>query len=486
MPLLFFAHQIYKTAEVYGIIDEHDSDVLESFFSNHGFRIKIEKYICLSIMTVAFLLALHFGGFFLLLPASLILLLILPRFVCFLLLRVDHKIHSFVRLLRRNEIAVFCVRRLENTKLRQEASVFKKDARYKCFHGTRRLVEFFVAGSLAFCSRRGTPSEDLLCNFINQDLDNLVTKPLDQLTAVEMQIPAINALWRYMFLVRSEFIRHLVLCIVTSPFLVFHPTDVFSAISIIFLFQFEQWDTRTSCFNKHSKMDNISKRQMTLSPREICSAQLECVLECINSSNRLPDDRMHLIYMLQNVISILGNCNDESNLKSQRTKESENIDNIILGDNELDTRELKTDQNEDEFKIFEYDMCTEVGKNENTPQCTTQNDVSELLQEFNRPVIVELKDVLALRKDYCLKKEIEALAKFRGVSTDEIDADELDRHLFSARFTDKEASEVKREPTSRGPFGIAPSAHDLGKIMELRKNFVWPEEDGSTIFSDVE
>ena len=82
-----------------------------------------------------------------------------------------------------------------------------------------------------------------------------------------------------MFLVRSEFIRHLVLCIVTSPFLVFHPTDVFSAISIIFLFQFEQWDTRTSCFNKHSKMDNISKRQMTLSPREICSAQLECVLE---------------------------------------------------------------------------------------------------------------------------------------------------------------------------------------------------------------
>lgn len=73
-----------------------------------------------------------------------------------------------------------------------------------------------------------------------------------------------------------------------------------------------------------------------------------------------------------------------------------------------------------------------------------------------------------------------------GVSPEEIDADELDRHLFSARFTDKEASEVKREPTSRGPFGIAPSAHDLGKIMELRKNFVWPEEDGSTIFSDVE
>lgn len=76
----------------------------------------------------------------------------------------------------------------------------------------------------------------------------------------------------------------------------------------------------------------------------------------INSSNRLPDDRMHLIYMLQNVISILGNCNDESNLKSQRTKESENIDNIILGDNELDTRELKTDQNEDEFKVFKMHM----------------------------------------------------------------------------------------------------------------------------------
>lgn len=65
---------------------------------------------------------------------------------------------------------------------------------------------------------------------------------------------------------------------------------------------------------------------------------------------------MHLIYMLQNVISILGNCNDESNLKSQRTKESENIDNIILGDNELDTRELKTDQNEDEFKVFKMHM----------------------------------------------------------------------------------------------------------------------------------
>jgi len=95
----------------------------------------------------------------------------------------------------------------------------------------------------------------------------------------------------------------------------------------------------------------------------------------------------------------------------------------------------------------------------------------------------ELITAISKRKEECIEKEMEALARLRGVPKQDINREELDRRIGRATEEEIAACTEGNREVSRPTFGAMPAIGDLQSVLEKRRRDM-EEADQDLVIGD--
>jgi len=190
--------------------------------------------------------------------------------------------------------------------------------RVDCLRKLQLLSQLFETASPELSALYGESGENLLHNFINAELREL-SMPRPEIDDKDLEIQSLRAMWQYVFLLRSEFIRVAVFSLVSS-------TRWLSPKRLLILLKFTLISSIPLRLSSPGSDRNSSPKNYgqhsALPPLQLCKIQLEWVLERLNHETDLPNDPSMLVNCLQNVLSILQSPTD-SEKDSPREPENE-------------------------------------------------------------------------------------------------------------------------------------------------------------------
>uniref|UniRef100_A0A1I8BIF6 Uncharacterized protein n=1 Tax=Meloidogyne hapla TaxID=6305 RepID=A0A1I8BIF6_MELHA len=354
----------------------------------------------------------------------------------------------------------------------------------------RNFTKTYHSASQSVCSTKEDVNK-LFVHFIGPEMHSLLYGEYDDVSDEQtfLSITALKSLWQCMFLVRSEFLR-LFLIITHQNILLCQPFE-FSKNLIILFKTF--WQT----FNYFDNLDLLNQRKglifktkegknlnqkigkwKSLSDFAICRAQLEFILERFDKNSSEENEQLteqfasDIISNLQLIINLLKERVEKNSKENDKNiNKLENKIEEALNEQEILTLSCETkSEDEEDFQIFELDpkfTTTDSEGFESEDQNIEQFSTNSLPFGSHKAITNELKNVLSERKEFCLKREMQALAKSRGVLPEEIEREELDRKPFNFCKLTKEQKIV--QPISRGVFGSTMDTNCLNEILEKRQ-----------------
>ncbi|KAI6219809.1 hypothetical protein M3Y99_01638100 [Aphelenchoides fujianensis] len=371
--------------------------------------------------------------------------------------RVDYRFHKFIADLRQKDSVLYGLKHMTG----DQSKIHNRALRAKCIEQLRRLIS--VAQEFGGTYNLDFPS---ISQFLTDELRELATEEAEILDD-HLQLSALNALWQFYYVLRSESLRNYALChadlcqraLADGSWWSFLR---FGRASLLEFIKFAWFSTRFDVAVKAARVQPKSQRKaipQRLSEAQVLGTQLEYALERLHTSKlETLQDRIALADLLMNVVNQLKSIR-KGPRASRITYRVEATAPQAAAQEEAEGKER-----EPEYQVFEAD---EDDTADESSEC-------EFDDPFAPPPIpirdlqAELNSALASRREHDFEMQARALAKRRKKPVEEV-REELKAEMAAA----KRRPEVPLPPPSapvrpRAPPAVRVDQSELAAALRQR------------------
>ncbi|KAI6202662.1 hypothetical protein M3Y99_01865600 [Aphelenchoides fujianensis] len=370
--------------------------------------------------------------------------------------RVDYRFHKFVGDLRQKDTVLYGLKHMTG----DQSKVHNRALRAKCIEQLRRLVS--VAQEFGGTYNLDFPS---ISEFLTDELRELSSEGAEILDD-HLQLSALNALWQFYYVLRSESLRNYALChadlcqraLADGSWWSFLR---FGRASLLEFIKFAWFSTRFDVALEAVKSQPKSQRKaipQRLSEAQILQTQLEYALERLDASKlETLQDRMALADLLMNVVHQLKSIRKEP--RAPRV-----IHRAQAPAPQAAAQEEAEEEREPEYQVFEADEDDTVDE---SSECEFDDPLAPPAIPI-RDLQAELHCALASRREHDFEMQARALAKRRKKPVEEV-REELRAEMAAA----KRRPEIPPPPPSvpvrpRAPPAVRVDQSELAAALRQR------------------